>query len=167
MAALSWCLLTSSGLFPILGYTLPAIAGLVLVGVAFENGVKWAYVSYLAVSLLCCMLSTDLEAVLLFVTLFGYYPILRLKLQVMRPKWVVALLKGLLFHLAVVVNLIGVLMIMGPGYLGLNLNSLTTPILLGIYGMIMVTLILYDMAIGVITRYYVCFLRPRFKKRIE
>ena len=49
---------------------------------------------------------------------------------------------------------------MGPGYLGLNLNSLTTPILLGIYGMIMVTLILYDMAIGVITRYYVLLFAP-------
>lgn len=166
MAALSWVLLTGSGLFPMLGYTLPAIAGLVLVGVAFESGVKWAYLSYAAVSLLCGVLATDPEAVLLFITLFGYYPLLRLKLQVMRPKWAVALIKALLFHIAVGANILGVMLLMGPGYLKLQLGGFGAPALLGAYALIMGTLLIYDIAIGNITRYYVCILRPRFRRRI-
>ena len=69
------CLLLT--VFPLGTYALPAMASLFFVPVVIECGKRWALALYAAVSLLALLIAPDIEAKLLFVFFFGYYPVLK------------------------------------------------------------------------------------------
>ncbi len=76
MGALSLvCLLLT--VFPFATYALPAMASVFLMPVVIECGRRWAMAVYVAVALLALFITPDMEARLLFVAFFGYYPILK------------------------------------------------------------------------------------------
>ena len=81
----------------------PAIAGLLLVVIVIEVGWKWALLSYAAVCLLSFM-TPDKEALLLFITFLGYYPILKAKIERIDKKILRILIKILLFNASVVLT---------------------------------------------------------------
>lgn len=88
-------------LFPYATYALAGLAGVMLLPVALECGKPWAFGAYGVVSVLSFLLAPDMEAKLLFVLFFGYYPILKLLLDRLN-KGVGWLLKLLLFNAAMV-----------------------------------------------------------------
>lgn len=95
-AAICLLLMFMTGMIPLSSYILPAMAGIVLIGVGQESGAKTALLVYAVTSLLGLMIVPDREAILLFIMLLGYYPILRPHLQRL-PKFVSLILKlGLL-----------------------------------------------------------------------
>ncbi len=69
------CLLLT--VFPFATYALPALASVFLMPVVIECGKRWALAVYAAVSLLALLIVSDMEARLLFVFFFGYYPIIK------------------------------------------------------------------------------------------
>ena len=71
--SLTFMLLT---FFPFATYALPAIAGAVLIPFVVEVNAKSAWLVYAAVAILSLFISPDIEAKTLFISLFGYYPIL-------------------------------------------------------------------------------------------
>ena len=76
MGALSVaCLLLT--VFPFATYALPALASVFLMPVVIECGPRWATALYTAEALLALLLTPDIEAKLLFVVFFGYYPIIK------------------------------------------------------------------------------------------
>lgn len=77
IAAVCILLMLMTGLFPFATYALPAVAGLLMVAVVVECGVKWAVMVYVAVSLLAIFITPDREAMLMFVFFFGHYPIIK------------------------------------------------------------------------------------------
>ena len=66
---------------PIATYALPAMAGAVLIPIVVEAGPRWGWMSYAAVALLCLLIGPEPEAKVLFVTFFGYYPVLKAQLE--------------------------------------------------------------------------------------
>ena len=58
-------------------YASPLMAGVALIPVGLLLGKRTQGLSFAAVSLLCLLLSADWEENLLFIGLFGWYPILR------------------------------------------------------------------------------------------
>ena len=68
-------------LFPFATYALPALAGLCFVPLTIECGERWAYSAYAAVSLLALLMVPDIEAKMLFIAFFGYYPILKARIE--------------------------------------------------------------------------------------
>ena len=64
-------------IIPIATYTMPALAGMVLIVVVIENGYSTAWMVYAAVGFLSLFICPDKEAAMLFVGFFGYYPIKR------------------------------------------------------------------------------------------
>ncbi len=58
-------------------YASPLMAGVALIPVGLLLGKRTQSLSFAAVSLLCLLLSADWEENLLFIGLFGWYPILR------------------------------------------------------------------------------------------
>ena len=163
VSALCWTLLISTGLFPFMSYTMPAIAGFVLIAVAFENGTEWAYLTYIAVSFLCFIMATDIEAVILFFAVFGYYPTLRLKLQMMKPRWSVFLIKTVIFNLAIFIDYILISHVLGLPYLTEEFVALTPLLIAGLLFIINVVFWIYDMAVGNMTRFYIVVIRPKLK----
>lgn len=69
------CLLLT--VFPFATYALPALASVFFIPVVIECGRRWAVWLYIAVALLALLMVPDMEARLLFVTFFGYYPIVK------------------------------------------------------------------------------------------
>ncbi len=87
VAALSVLMMFLTGVMPALYIAAPMAAGMLMIILAEEVSEGWAWLTYLAVSLLALTVSFDKEAVLMFVLFFGYYPILRPRIQRIPGKW--------------------------------------------------------------------------------
>lgn len=77
VAALSICIMFATYISPLLVYTAPPFAGLLLIFILKEIGYSWAFGTYTAVSILSVFLIADKESAVFFTFFFGYYPILR------------------------------------------------------------------------------------------
>ena len=87
--------------FPSLTYAVPAIAGALLIIIVIEINAKWAFLVYLVVAFLA-LLICEKEASILFVGFFGYYPIIKAKLETLKNRVFEWVLKFLLFNSAVI-----------------------------------------------------------------
>lgn len=87
---------------PTSNLALTALAGIVLMPIALEAGVKWGFAAYVAAGTLTFFIAPEFEAKLLFIAFFGYYPTLKLLLDRIPLKVISWALKMLLFNAAVV-----------------------------------------------------------------
>lgn len=85
LSALAVVLLWIGALSGLGTYAAPLLAGVALTPVGRALGKKYHVLSFIAVSLLCCFLSADWEMNLMFASLFGWYPIVRPRLEKLRP----------------------------------------------------------------------------------
>ena len=77
IAALGLVLMLLTSLVPVGTYAFPCFAGIFIAAVVIEYGWKWGLGVYAVVAVLSLFLAGDKEAVLYFIALFGYYPILK------------------------------------------------------------------------------------------
>lgn len=110
MTALGVVILLLGGFLGIGTYAAPMLAGLMLLPVGSRYGWKYHALVWLCVGVLALILVSDVEESLMFLGLFGWYPILRPKLQQL-PKvlgWVAkfALFNGVLIALETLVLLV-------------------------------------------------------------
>ena len=80
--------------FPYLTYAVPAFASLTIMVIVIEAGCKWAFFSYLTASFLT-FLFAETESKILFIMLFGFYPIVKSLIEkINKPiaEWVIKLL---------------------------------------------------------------------------
>ena len=98
------CLATMflAGVLPALYLLLPGIAGRLLMIIAVEVNTKWAFLTYIAVSLLSLFITFDKEAALIFIMLFGHYPILRFYIQKIPLKSIRLIIKLLVFNACII-----------------------------------------------------------------
>lgn len=66
-----------AGIAPFLSLTMPMIAGALMVIIAVEVNRQWAFLTYMAVSLLSVFVTLNKESSIIFILLFGYYPIIK------------------------------------------------------------------------------------------
>ena len=83
---------------------MPALAGFLMIPIALELGKKWAWVMYAAVSVLALIMAPIWEAKLLFILFFGYYPILKARIEAIRKSVAEWLIKLVLFNVAMVLT---------------------------------------------------------------
>lgn len=137
--ALAVALMAVGGLLGIGLYAAPMLAGLCLLPAGRHLGLKYHLLLWLAVSALSFFLVPDIEQNLMFLCLFGCYPILRPALQ--RLPRLPRLLCKLLFFNAVSVALEAlVLLVLAP-------EALEPPLLLLLLALGNLTFLLYDLLI--------------------
>lgn len=100
MSALAVALMMLS-YFPYFTYAVPAVAGLVGLVVLIEIGGKWPIFTYIVTSVLC-LIFAEPEAKLMYLLLFGYYPILKSVIERISNRLVQYLLKFIVFNVAIV-----------------------------------------------------------------
>ena len=100
-AALSVALMLLGAVVPVLMFIAPAVASLLIATVCVECGRTMALTAYGAVSLLSLLFVPDKEVALVFVFLLGYYPLVKPRLERIRPPLVRVLCKLLLCNGAV------------------------------------------------------------------
>ena len=124
-------------------YASPLLAGIALIPVGLALGRKYHLLAFIAVSLLCPLLSADWEMNLLFTALFGWYPILRPTLEKLKNP-LRLILKFLIFNvLTIGIEMLVMLVIM---------PSAEQPWLL-----------LMLLALGNLTFYYYDYVLPRIE----
>lgn len=100
MSALAVALMMLS-YFPYFTYAVPAVAGLVGLVVLIEIGGKWPIFTYIVTSVLC-LIFAEPEAKLMYLLLFGYYPILKSVIERISNRLVQYVLKFIVFNAAIV-----------------------------------------------------------------
>jgi len=163
MAALGAALMLTGGLIPVMTYCSPLLAGVLLIPVLREFGKKWAWLVWLVTALLSMILSADKEAAFFYLFL-GYYPILKLSFDRIKPK-PLALLCKLLFFAAAVGAMYALIYYVFQLDIGLEeLEELGKFAGAAFYVMLVVCMLIYDYALRNLAILYEYRLRPRLMK---
>ncbi len=144
--------------FPYLTFTLPVFAGGVISIILFEINCKWALGAFFAAGFLS-FLFCEKEAAMLFLAFFGYYPIVKAKLECISSRITEYILKFLLFNVAIVLAYLIIIFVLGIPLEGLgDFGKYTVFILLGIANFMF---IFYDFALSVFYHDYMKRLHPK------
>ena len=164
-SALCLLLMFMTGLIPFSSYIFPALAGIVLISVREENGLKTALLVYAATSLLALLIIPDREAVMMYIMLLGYYPLAKPWIErLARPLSI--LFKLLLFNIVVVAFYYVMLFVFGvPDMLegwG-DFGRYTVAVILVIVNF---TLFMYDYLLTQALHIYRGWVRPKILRKI-
>lgn len=102
--ALSVVMLFLGSIFWVLGYTMPLVASLVMIILLDSISQKSALLTFISTSIISFILFNDKECVLLYILFFGYYPLIRDKINDIKPKFLSYLLKFITFNAAMVLT---------------------------------------------------------------
>lgn len=160
------CLVTMflAGIMPALYLVLPMIAGILMMIIAAEVNTKWALLTYVSVSILSMFITFDKEAALIFILLFGHYPILRIYIDKLRGRLLKFIVKLAVFNACIIVYFYTVVYIFGLKQMLEEFDDF------GKYGAVIMlaisnfVLILYDKNLDACRILYRKKLMPKFKK---
>lgn len=102
--ALSVVMLFLGSIFWVLGYTMPLVASLVMIILLDSISQKSALLTFISTSIISFILLNDKECVLLYILFFGYYPLIRDKINDIKSKFLSYLLKFITFNAAMVLT---------------------------------------------------------------
>lgn len=155
-AALCLVIMLGTVLIPFATYAAPALAGIALIPIALELGLPVASVTYAAVALLSLLMVPDREAALMFIAFFGYYPVLKFKIDRMKLRLLRILLKLMIFNASIIAGYFVIIYLFGLHYL---MDELT-----GGFGWLLLTVgnlcfPVYELALRNITALYLFRIR--------
>ncbi|MBR5362494.1 MAG: hypothetical protein IK134_04130 [Oscillospiraceae bacterium] len=113
VAALCIVIMFLTGVLPALYIAAPMAAGLLMIILVEEVSVGWAWLTYLAVSLLALIVTFDKEAALMFILFFGYYPMLRLYLEKIKSRPLKTVCKYAVFNLFLLLDYLATVYVLG------------------------------------------------------
>jgi len=159
---LSVVVLFFSGIFPMMEYAVPAMAGLMLVPPVVEYGVRHGAVCWISAAAIGLLLVPNREAAVLFALFFGSYPVVKAVLEPMKNHKAAWLLKFLFFNTAVLLGYFLLIVVLGLGELAAELQAVPAgPVLLLVLGN--VVFYLYDRALTKLITLYLFRVRPHLK----
>ena len=167
ISALSLVLMLLTSFVPIGTYAFPCFAGMLLVTIVIEYGWKWAVLVYAVISVLSLFLVSDKEAVVFFIMLFGYYPMLKniieSKFQKKFGRIAGYVLKFLIFNAAAVAAFLITTFLLAIPADEYTLFGFYVPWVFLLIGNIFFAL--YDYAVTVFAAQYVCRLRDKIIRK--
>ncbi len=163
VAALAVVIMMITYISPVLVYTAPPFAGLILLLIVNEVSFSRAVGTYFAVSLLSLFLIADKEAATFFTCFFGFYPILRIfldkKIKLKTIKWII---KVLVFNLSLLSSVCVSMYIFNIDYSDFTDGGKYMAYLF--FVMMNVVFVLFDFLIGRLQILYFLRLQKRFRK---
>lgn len=156
--------MTATNLFPIASFALPAIAGVLIIPVNLELGKKWALCVYLGTALLSIFISSDHTAIISFIVLFGYYPILKGVIERIRKPLIEWVLKMLLFNASVGVGVLLTLLFFGLDTLIAEYGELGKLGIVVFWAVCNVVFVVFDIALTRIITLIIYRFLPLFKR---
>ncbi|MDD4414336.1 MAG: hypothetical protein PHR14_07295 [Oscillospiraceae bacterium] len=143
-------------------YALPAIAGAVLIPFVVEVGAKSAWMVYGSVALLSLLIAPDIEAKVLFINFFGYYPILKSLLERTSKRWLEWILKLLVFNTSIILSFLLLIFVFNLEFEMLVIGGVNLVYIMLAFGNIV--FVIYDFALTNVISMYMRVLHPRIKK---
>ncbi len=150
-----------AGVIPVLYLTMPMIAGALMTIIVNEVNKSWAFLTYAEVSILSLFVAPDKEAALIFILLFGYYPIIKDSIEKMKSSIIKFIMKLVIFNISAVVDYQITIHI-----LGISDMADSFPIFgkFGIYvflGLCNIFFFVYDYALTGCIELYARYLKPK------
>lgn len=167
VCALCLVIMFASGIITFGTISLPALAGVLLVSLVIELGIKWAVLAYGVVSALALFITPDISASILFVCFFGYYPIVKAPLERIKNRiweWVGKI---------VILNAaIAAVLLITKYWVGLNITAsmfgrYTDALVIALWIAANAVFVLYDIALTRVIGMYFHRIHPRFASRIR
>ena len=163
-SALCVTLMFFTGVMPFGRYALPIFAGVMIMPVVIELGTKTALTVYISVSILSVLLAPDRQAVMIFVAFFGYYPIVKGKLEKLPGRAPEYAFKLLLFNGGMVGGFMFMIYVLGmaQAFEGIREQTYAPLLFLGAGNILF---FIYDMAL---TQYYTIYvekMRPKILRK--
>lgn len=163
VSALCLSLMFMTGLFPLMSMAIPIYAGALMIIIAHEVSMSWAFAAYFAVSVLSLFLTPDKESATLFIFFFGYYPILLPIFHKMKqPIRIIA--KMAVFNCAIVLwyKIITFIFAIYDYFADFASWGLGKYTVLGVMVFINLVFLLYDYTIRMVEQVYVSWFRPTY-----
>lgn len=157
--ALSVVMLFLGSIFWVLGYTMPLVASLVMIILLDSISQKSALLTFISTSIISFILLNDKECVLLYILFFGYYPLIKDKINDIKPKFLSYLLKFITFNAAMVLTQVLCVYVFGIPF----------DDMLGKWGIVLFVLclnlvfVVFDKLYALLLRLY----RIKLKKKVE
>lgn len=102
-----------TGVFPVLYIVLPMIAGVLMMIMNEEVDTKWAFLTYIATSIISLFVTFDKEAAFLYILLFGHYPIIKGYIDKLRSFPLRFIIKLLIFNLSFGIEIFLAIILLG------------------------------------------------------
>ena len=154
-----------AGIMPMFYLILPMIAGILLMIIAEEVNKSWAWLTYISVSILSIFITADKESALVFIMLFGHFPILRLYIEKIRLKILRWLIKLVIFNVCAVSFFYTTVFIFGIDQMLEDMNDF------GKYGAVImlvlcnIIFVLYDLNMYILYYLYKIKFMPLLKRK--
>ena len=150
--------------FPYFTYAVPAITGLLTMMLVIEINVKWAFAAYISASVLV-FLFAEPESKLMYICLFGYYPILKALIERINKPIIEWILKLAVFNAAALL-----IYAVFAGIFGVSIDDFST---LGKYGAYIflgfgnAVFILYDITVSRLSGTYMSVIHPKINRLLK
>lgn len=154
-----------AGIMPALYLVLPMIAGVLMMIIAVEVSTGWAWLTYIAVGLLSLFITFDKEAALIFIMLFGHYPILKFYIDRIQVRFFRKIIKFLIFNVCILVYFFVTVYIFGLDQMLEEFDEIGrygAYIMLGLCNIIFA---MYDMNLNVCHNIYKNKIMPKFRRK--
>ncbi len=160
LCALGVVLLYLGSLIEVLDISMAVIASLFAVFAVIEYGGAYPWLVYAVTSVLSLLLLPSKLPALLYAGFFGYYPILKEKIERRMARGV-----GFLCKLGIFLLALGVMLFMSVYLLSGTDTLFAVPMLVAIFaGLACVTFVVYDLALTRLITLYLYRLRDRFRR---
>ncbi len=165
IAALEVVFLMLTGIIPVGTYAFPCFAGALTIVIMLEFGWKWALGVFGVVSVLAALFAADKEAVLYFIAIFGYYPIVKNPIErFIKSKAVQYVVKLAVFNAAAVASFFIAISLLSVKAEEFTLFGIYLPAVFLLFGNLL--FLLYDLALTLFVGTYVRNLRQKLFGRL-
>lgn len=150
-----------AGVIPILYIALPMLAGALMMIIVIEINWQWAFVTYIASGLLSLFLTFDKEAALIYILLFGHYPILKFIIDKIKIKPAAVIIKFIIYNICIFAYFYAAVYLLGSKELINEINKF------GKYGALLILFIadsaffIYDSALNSLIYVYKDKIKPK------
>ncbi|MBQ9808961.1 MAG: hypothetical protein IJM55_08860 [Ruminococcus sp.] len=161
------CLVTMflAGVIPALYILLPMIAGALMMIISVEVSSAWALLTYISVSFLSMIVTFDKEAALIFIMLFGHYPIVREYIHKVPLKGLRWIIKLIVFNICLLAYFYTTVYIFGLDQMLEEFDDIGRYGAYFMLGMSNVIFLLYDLNLDNIYHIYIKRFAPKFRKK--
>lgn len=163
ISSLALLLMFMSSIIPSATFSIPAMAGILIMLLMLEFDKKTAFISYTSVSFLSLMLVADKEAVLIFIFFFGNYPIIKSFIERVNNVVFSYLIKFGYFNVIVMLIYHLSILLLGMGDLVEGYDDIAHLIEIGLLVLLNFVFFFYDYTLTVFVPYYFTKIKPKFK----
>lgn len=150
-----------TGVFPVLYITLPMIAGILMMVMSVEINPSWAYLTFFATGILSAFITFDKEAALLYILLFGHYPVTKQFLDRIKNILFRSAVKLAVFNACILSEFYITVKFLGITEFYDQLNEKGKPVIAAILITINVICMTYDYSLNGMMSIYLTRIKPR------